>query len=107
MRTSKYPDPKEGSDLYHQLDPLSKAWLRLGGRLKIRDENLIPSEPDNPSAPIYLFWCGGKNANDLTHGAQVDYPHGYNRLDCSECKRQQALLQAMTDNRRRFSTIPA
>ena len=59
---------------------LAKWWLRLGGRIYVRHEQLVPGNPDNPETPLYLFYCAEHDIVD------IDYEHGYERrLDCSLC----------------------
>jgi hypothetical protein len=67
----------EGMGLFAQLR------IILGGRIYVRDEQLQPDKPDNPTTPLYLFSCFECKTPD------IDYAHawGRGRLDCSKCTR--------------------
>lgn len=57
-----------------------KWWLRFGGRIHVRDEQL---EPGKVKTALYLFYCQEHDSVD------IDYEHYYGKeLYCSLCDLQ-------------------
>lgn len=74
----------EARERYFKLFFLNKCRVLLGGRIRVRDEQLAPWIPGNPKTPHYLFWCRACREPD------IDHEHGWiQRLDCSVCKKLQ------------------
>ncbi|MDO8548234.1 MAG: hypothetical protein Q7R71_01010 [bacterium] len=67
---------------WKKLFSLQKWWLRHGGRIYVRHEQLVPGNDYNdPETALYMFYCP---EHDI---ADIDYLHGSNgRLDCSLCR---------------------
>lgn len=79
---------QEARERHAALSWITKLLLDLGLEIPLRDENLVPDNPDNPPERLYLFYCRKADTpNGKTHGPQIDYRHGYERtVRCRTCE---------------------
>ena len=68
---------------------LPQLLMRCGGRVWVRDENLVPENPNNKAVGLYLFYCDAKRPNGTRHGPQMSYKQGYEEeLRCPLCEQR-------------------